>query len=203
MNQRNLSAETETVLLTGACHPVGAQFARELARHGYGVALVDKDPEELGILAAEIREQYGTSAVSLVRDLAKPNAARALRATTGLRGFSPTVLVNCLSSRDSIAFGKISRLELEQTLRAGVIAMTELCHEFLEEMQSTGSGTIINVIDDTDDAVVSRASVAYLRVMGEALAAEFKDTKIKFRTVATSNEPDGLVQRLLVQMKLV
>ena len=203
MNQRNLNAETETVLLTGACHPVGAQFAREFARHGYGVALVDKDPEELGILATEIREQYGAAAVSLVRDLAKPNAARALRATTGLRGFSPTVLVNCLSSRGSIAFAKISRLELEQTLRAGVIALTELCREFLEEMQATGSGTIVNVINDTDDSAVSLATAAYLRVMGEALAAEFKDAKIEIATVAHSSEPDGLVQRVLAQMKLV
>src|ERR1700755_3646274 len=65
----------KVAIVTGGAGGIGAATARELAREGAAVAVVDIDEEKASAVAGEIR-QTGAQAISLGGDLAEERTAR-------------------------------------------------------------------------------------------------------------------------------
>lgn len=50
---------THTAIIVGASRGIGASLARELASRGYQLGLLARNQEQLGVLASELRQQFG------------------------------------------------------------------------------------------------------------------------------------------------
>src|SRR3954465_13138345 len=77
-------------VVTGASAGIGAEFARELTRRGYGVTLVARREDRLREVAAEL----GHGANVHPCDVTDPNAREGLAQSLAVRGMHVSVLVN-------------------------------------------------------------------------------------------------------------
>ena len=64
----------KTALVTGASSGIGLEFARQLARRGYALALVSNREQELADAAEGLRATLGVPVQTLCIDLAKPGS---------------------------------------------------------------------------------------------------------------------------------
>src|SRR4051812_9551202 len=80
-------------LVTGASAGIGAELARELARHGHDLVLTARRVAPMEALADELRRS-GAEATVIAADLSKPGAVVALLEDLANRGLEVDVLVN-------------------------------------------------------------------------------------------------------------
>ena len=67
---RRDKADLGRVLITGASAGIGAELAREFARHGHPLTLVARRKEALAALAAELARDHGVDVKVIAQDLA-------------------------------------------------------------------------------------------------------------------------------------
>ena len=65
----------KTALVTGASSGIGLEFARQLARKGYALAIVSNREQELADAAESLRTAFGVPVQTLCIDLTKLGAA--------------------------------------------------------------------------------------------------------------------------------
>lgn len=58
-------------LVTGASDGLGKEYARNLAKAGFDIVLMARDETKLGIVAAELRQEFKVQTVVIVYDFAK------------------------------------------------------------------------------------------------------------------------------------
>src|SRR5260370_23716465 len=80
-------------LVTGASGGIGAELARELARHGHDLVLAARSLAPMEALAVELRG-LGVDVTVIAADLARPGAAAALADDIARRGLAVDVLIN-------------------------------------------------------------------------------------------------------------
>src|SRR5207237_4583963 len=80
-------------LVTGASAGIGAELARELARHGHDLVLTARSSAPMEALAAQLQE-LGAAAAVIPVDLSKPGAAATLAHEIAIRGLVVDVLVH-------------------------------------------------------------------------------------------------------------
>src|SRR5579864_8043362 len=80
-------------LVTGASGGIGADLARELARHGHDLVLAARGVAAMEALAAELRP-LDVNATVIEADLARPGAAAALAEELARRSLAVDVLIN-------------------------------------------------------------------------------------------------------------
>ena len=166
-----------TALITGASSGLGAELAREFARHGHGLVLVARDSARLDRLAEELRIGGSIQVTTLVKDLALSNAARDLVAELSQLGLSIDILVN---NAGMIVYGEFSQTDWEKEERmigVNLIALTQLTKLLLPAMLARGYGRILNIgsvgsFTPSPRNAVYSATKAYLLSLSEALAQE-------------------------------
>jgi uncharacterized protein len=176
------SSNRPLALVTGASSGLGAELARELARHGHDLVLTARRVMPMEALAAELRG-LGAAVTVIAADLSKPGAAASLADDVGSRGLDIDVLVNnaglgALGRFDRMDFGRISEM-----LQVNIVALTELTRLLLPGMIARGRGRIMLVssvaaFQPGPRMAVYFASKAYVSSLGEALAYELRGTGI-------------------------
>jgi short-subunit dehydrogenase len=193
-----------TALVTGASGGIGADLARELARHGHDLILVARTQPALDAVAREISAAHGVRAEVLTADLADPAAPDALFAEVMRRGFSVDVLVNNAGLGGLAPFAEQDPAVQRQMLTVNVEALTRLSRLFLPAMVQRGRGRVLNVPSTAGffpgpGMAVYYASKAYVISLSVALANELEPrgitvtclcpgaTKTRFDEVAGSS----------------
>lgn len=193
-----------TALITGASSGIGLEFARQLAGRGARVLLVARSEPQLEALASELRTA-GHDAHVLPCDLARPDAAEQLHEAVQAAGHTVDLLVNNAGYGRWGDFADFPRDDYGQMIRLNVTALTDLCHLFMPGMAARGNGGVINVGSTASFlpvpyAAVYSATKAYVLLLSEALAFEYRDngvhvmalcpgaTESNFRAVATHNK---------------
>src|SRR5438874_1716602 len=87
------SSKRPLALVTGGSGGIGADLARELARHGHDLVLAARSLAPMEALAEELR-RLGATVRVIAADLAQPGAAAALAAEVGRRELAVDVLIN-------------------------------------------------------------------------------------------------------------
>src|SRR5262245_5613700 len=82
------------VLITGASAGIGAELAREFAKHGHALVLVARSKDKLTALAGELNAAHDTDALVIVEDLSRKGCAQAIVDELADRGVEIDILVN-------------------------------------------------------------------------------------------------------------
>jgi len=176
------SSNRPLALVTGASSGLGAELARELARHGHDLVLTARRVAPMEALATELRA-LGAAATVIAADLSKPGAAATLAHDIASRGFEIDVLVNnaglgALGRFDRMDFARISEM-----LQVNIVALTELTRLVVPGMVARRHGRIMLVssvagFQPGPRMAVYFASKAYVTSLGEALAYELRGTGV-------------------------
>jgi hypothetical protein len=166
-----------TALVTGASGGIGADVARELARHGHDVLLAARTRDALEAVAREISTTHGVRAEVFTADLADPAAPDALFAEVTRRGFAVDVLVNNAGLGALAPFAEQDLAVQRTMLVVNVEALTRLTRLFLPGMLERGRGRVLNVASTAGFVpgpfmAVYYASKAYVISLSVALANE-------------------------------
>ncbi len=170
-------------LVTGASSGIGLELATLLAREGHDLICVARNRERLEQIARGLREEFGGAVTVIPRDLAEPEAARAVAAEVESRGFPLEILVN---NAGFGVYGRFAETSLEQELamiQVNLVALTELTKRFLPGMLRRGHGRILNVASTAAFQpgplmAVYYATKAYVLSFSEALANETAGTGV-------------------------
>jgi short-subunit dehydrogenase len=164
-------------LVTGASSGIGLELATLLAREGHDLVLVARRGERLEEIGRGLHAEYGARTTSIVRDLADPDAPRAVAQEVEALGLPVDVLVNDAGTG---VYGPFAETSLEKELemiRVNVIAVTELTKRLLPAMLGRRHGRILNVASTAAFQpgplmAVYYATKAYVLSFSEALADE-------------------------------
>lgn len=163
-------------LVTGASSGIGAEIAREYARRGVALILTARRVERLEALANELRAQVPVEVVAA--DLADPAVPAALVEEIHRRGLSVRILVN------NAGYGLAGRYRVndwaahQAFLNVMIGAVSELTWRLLPDIQSHGSGRILNVssvaglIPGADGQTLYAPVKAYMVKFSESLHLE-------------------------------
>ena len=143
----SLDPAPRTALVTGAARRIGAAIARDLAAHGWGVAIhYNTSSVEAEAVAAEIRAAGGR-AVAVKADLADlaslPGLVDAAVSALGPIG----VLINNASEFEPDEIGALDVARLERHLRLDLASPVLLADAWLARLPEGVEGHVINVVD--------------------------------------------------------
>lgn len=182
-------------LVTGASGGIGAELARELARHRHDLVLAARRVEPMQALAAELR-RLGAAVTVIPADLSKPGAAASLADEIAARGLAVEVLVNNAGLGAAARFDRVDPARLSEMLQVNIVALTELTRLLLPDMIARRRGRIMLVasvagFQPGPGMSAYFASKAYVLSLGEALAYELRGTGVSVTTLcpgATATE---------------
>ena len=166
-------------LVTGASAGIGAAFARMLAARGMPLVLSARRADRLEALAAEIRAAHSVQVEVIVSDLADIDAAQHLHTEIRRRGLVVDTLINNAGYGLTGYYLSQPWSAQAQFLQVMVIAPSELCHRFLEDMRERGQGRIINVsslaghVPGSAGQTLYAGAKSYLIKLSQALALEY------------------------------
>jgi short-subunit dehydrogenase len=174
-------------LVTGASSGIGADLARELARHGHDLILTARREPELEALANELRA-FGATATVITKDLAVPAAPRELATEIERRGMQIDVLVN------NAGFGDVGPLvredadRIDAMLQVNVASLTALTRAIVPGMVARRRGRVMLLSSTAafspgPNMAVYCASKAYVLSFGEAIARELRGSGVTVTTL--------------------
>jgi short-subunit dehydrogenase len=174
-------------LVTGASSGIGADLARELARHGHDVVLTARRAPELEALATELRA-LGAAATVMPRDLGVAGAARELARELEARGMQIDVLINNAGFGDVGPFMREDPDRIDAMLQLNVSALTALTRAIVPGMVSRRRGRVMLVASTAafqpgPNMATYCATKAYVLSLGEALARELRGTGVTLTTL--------------------
>lgn len=135
--------EGKTILLTGASGGLGSEFAKQLLDLGGQLILADVKLESLdryksysgkgkvlGLIAGDIGSKEGTE--RFLADVKKITPC-------------PDIIINNAGIAQAGAFGDVPLDRWEKLMNINLISPMRICHYFLPDMKTRGSGHIVNV----------------------------------------------------------
>ncbi|NKI17530.1 SDR family NAD(P)-dependent oxidoreductase [Spongiibacter sp. KMU-166] len=211
---------SKTVLVTGGGSGIGRQFVRLFAADGYRLVVFSLVQSELDDLAVELQRDFPTAESVLVQqDVAAEGAAEEMLAYCQQHQLVIDVLVNnagfCVFG-DHVA---VDGPRVESMLKLNVIALTQMCRVFGDDMKRRGEGKILNVGSmagyiPTVGMAAYCASKAYVNNFSAGIAAELADygvqvsvlcppaTQSKFMATAKGNDDTGQAVEKFVSGKM-
>jgi short-subunit dehydrogenase len=176
--------EVGRVLITGASAGIGAELAREFAKHGHRLTLVARRRDKLQQLAAELAGEHGVDVRLVVQDLAKPAGPAAVVKAVQADGEPVGILVNNAGVIDVGPFVASAMDKIAGLVNLNVRALTELTGLLLPAMVERRFGRILNVaslaaFQPVPSMAAYAASKAYVLSFTEALSEELRGSGVK------------------------
>jgi len=138
------SYKDKTALVTGASSGIGLAIANLLAKRGAHLILTARSTNKLNEVAKGIRDG-GNRADVFPGDLSQTGAAEQLYKEVLAANLKVDLLVNNAGYGRWGDFTEFDRDDYAQMIQLNITTLTELCHLFIPDMVSRGSGGIINI----------------------------------------------------------
>jgi uncharacterized protein len=171
-------------LVTGASAGIGAEFARLYAERGYDLVLTARRTDRLDTLAAELKEKWGATCLTIGADLADRAAPKAILDTIEAQGRHVDALVNNAGYGLQGNYLASSWEDHAAFMQVLVEAPLELAHRVLPGMQARKFGRIVNVaslaghVPGAAGATLYGASKAFLIKFSQSLNLENQTTGV-------------------------
>ena len=168
----------KTALITGASGGIGRELTRLFAKDGYALILVDRDEEGMSQLAYNLKNQYGTQATLITKDLADTNAPEEIYAQTS--GTTIDVLVNNAGEGEYGQFATETDLQRELSIvQANATSLMHLTKLYLKDMTARNEGKILMLGSEVSVApspmmAVYGATKAFIKSFSESVRSELK-----------------------------
>jgi len=190
-----------SAVVTGGSSGIGLACAKELAAHGYNVALVARDPGRLETAAQAVREVSASREVRVAwrsADLSCWEPTRDAFASLAEEGFAPDVLVNSAGVIIPGEFVSMTAEEFASNVDHGFWSVVHPCRAVVPGMVERAKGHIVNVSSGAGFLGYygyTSYSAAKYAVMGftEALRCEMKPEGVRVSIVCPPDtETPGL-----------
>jgi 17beta-estradiol 17-dehydrogenase / very-long-chain 3-oxoacyl-CoA reductase len=179
-------------VITGATDGIGKGFAMSLARRGFNIALVSRNPDKLSAVAKELSSLHSVETRTIVAafdSASSPSFYKKL--VKQVEDLDVSILVNNVGVYH---LGDFVEMSIEEALRMVTIntfPQTHLTHQLLPRLLARSSRSA--VIDLSSNAswqlgpqnAVYSATKAYNRFLTQGLAYEYSD-KVDFLSVCPS-----------------
>jgi short-subunit dehydrogenase len=194
------------VLITGASAGIGAELAREFARHGHALVLVARSKDKLAALKGELNAAHDTETLVIVEDLSRKGAAKAIAAELEERGVEIDILVNNAGVIDVGPFADAATETLDNLVALNVAALTSLTSLMLPHMIERKFGRILNVaslagFQPVPSMAAYAASKAYVLSLTEALSEELYGTGVKVTALCPGLTDTSMVSSIKEKSK--
>ncbi|EEB05611.1 ketoreductase [Schizosaccharomyces japonicus yFS275] len=133
-------------VVTGATDGIGKEYALQLAKAGFNIVIVSRNPEKLSRVAQEITEAYRVEVQTYVIDYKIATAATFQKLAEFLKPFQVTVLVNNvgLSHNMPVSFSETTEQEMDDIMQIncfGTLHTTKaVLPSMLEQRRSNKNG---------------------------------------------------------------
>ena len=132
-------------LVTGASSGIGLQYSSELASRGYDVVMVSNQEVEIKQCAEDIAKEFGVKTYPIFKDLTDSEAPHQLLNYCKENNLDIEFLVNNAGVFFFNPLIKTAEKRINLMLELHVVAVTNLCRVFGEDMASRGKGYILNM----------------------------------------------------------
>ena len=164
-------------LVTGASSGIGLQYSRELASRGYDVVMVSNQEVEIKQCAEDIAKEFGVKTYPIFKDLTDSEAPHQLLNYCKENNLDIEFLVNNAGVFFFNPLIKTAEKRINLMLELHVVAVTNMCRVFGEDMASRGKGYILNMSSVTSAFSVQRIGIycstkAYLQRISRSAHVE-------------------------------
>lgn len=192
------------VLITGASAGIGAELAREFARHGHHLVLVARSKDKLMALAGELNAAHDTDAFVIAEDLATPHGPKAVVEMLHDKGIEIDILINNAGIIDVGPFADTDPEKFQQLVALNIAATTALTSYLLPHMLERRFGRILNVaslagFQPIPSMAVYAASKAYVLSLTESLSEELRGTGVRVTALCPGLTDTNMVAEVKAQ----
>ncbi|KAK8959643.1 Very-long-chain 3-oxoacyl-CoA reductase 1 [Platanthera guangdongensis] len=185
---KNLARYGSWAVVTGATDGIGRAIAFQLARRGFGLALVGRSPDKLREVSAAIRDKHSDARVETVLiDFAGDLVQGVAMLKKAIAGMDVGILVN--NAGMSYPYAKYLHEADEELIKdlimVNVEGLTRVTHAVLPGMVERKRGAILNIGSGAAIVIPSdplydvyAASKAYVDQFSKCLHVEYKDKGI-------------------------
>lgn len=183
-------------IITGASSGCGYEYARVMASKGYDLLIVSNE-ETIHDKANLLRQEYGTTVLSLVQDLGVQEAAKQLYDYCHTNGIEVEVLINNAGVYHDRDFLDDTEGFNQLILNLHMHTPAMLMYYFGQDMVKRGKGYILNMCSITADIAVQRlgsygATKAFLQNFTRSLHVELKNKGVYVTNVTPGAINTGL-----------
>ena len=196
-------------LITGASSGCGYEYACLLAAKGYDLLIVSNE-EAIHDKASLLCNIYPVNVQSLVMDLGKQDAAKALYDYCQEHEMSVEVLINNAGVYHDRDFLSDSEAFNQMILNLHMVTPAMLIYYFAQDMAKRGRGYVLNMCSITANIAVQRLSTygatkAFLQNFSRSVYIELKDKGVIITNVTPGAINTGLynIRPWLTKMGLV
>lgn len=179
--------DSRVAVVTGASKGLGRAIALELARRGWNLALVARSPDELDVLAGEVRER-DRKALTVPADVTRADELRRA-ATVVENGFGRVdLLVNNAGIEQNAPLSALPEEALDALLSVNVKGVVLSIQAFLPLLKKTKGASVVNLASAAGlvgmpGAAVYGATKAAVIHLTKALAVEWRPFGIRSNSV--------------------
>lgn len=137
-----LGLEGKKVLITGGSKGIGLAIAQSFAAEGAHPILVSRDQANLDRAGEQLRQSHGVNATLMAADLSQPGACERLAAQAG----EVDILINNAGAIPGGSLHDVGEERWRQAWDLKVYSYINLTRAYLGQMESRGSGVIVNII---------------------------------------------------------
>lgn len=183
-------------IITGASSGCGFEYARVMAGKGYDLLIVSNE-DAIHDKADLLRQEYGTTVLSLVQDLGVQEAAKQLYDYCHTNGIEVEVLINNAGVYHDRDFLDDTEGFNQLILNLHMHTPAMLMYYFGQDMVKRGKGYILNMCSITADIAVQRLSTygatkAFLQNFTRSLHVELKNKGVYVTNVTPGAINTGL-----------
>lgn len=178
----------KVTLITGATSGIGYELSKLFAKDRHNLLLIARNKEKMQEIKKELEKKYSVCIFIIQKDLKDEQAVDEIYNFVKKNKLIVDNLVNNAGFGSFGYFHKINRQWDLDMIKVNIVALTNLIKVFLPDMVRRNSGSILNIASTAAFQGGPMMSVyygtkAYVLSISEALAEEYKDTKVKISTL--------------------
>lgn len=136
--------DNKVALITGASKGLGRAMALALAAEGAKLALVSRDPQQLGVVADEARA-LGAEAEVFQADVSDETQVARLETEAAARFGKVQILINNAGINIRKQITEFTLEEWRRVMDTNLTSVFLMCRAFVPHMKGTGYGRILNM----------------------------------------------------------